>query len=335
MKMRKKAVLYFFIFLVLLLVPLIVKSQYWIHVLIMSGIFIIQALALNLVYGYIGQLSLGHQAFWGIGGYASALVSLRLGFPFWASLLFAGAFAALIGTFIGLLTLRLKGHFFVIITICFANIIYIVCLNWISLTGGPMGITGIPMPRIDFGFFSFSFSSKTHYYWLILPLVLATVYIIWRLVNSRVGRAWIAIRESEDVASSVGIDAFYYKTIAFVISTFFAGVAGGFYAHYVTFISPEMFNFSYVIMMVIMVIVGGKGTIGGPIIGGFIFTLISEQLRMAREYRMPIIAIILGVAIIYMPEGIYPHIISLARRWQLKGLFKKITSLNAGSFIFK
>jgi len=325
MKYSKEIIPYFFIFF-LLLIPTIVKSQYYIHILIMSGIFIIQALALNLIYGYVGQLSLGHQAFWGIGGYVSALLALRLGFPFWACFLLAGICTAVVGSFIGLLTLRLKGHFFVIITICFANIIHIICLNWISLTNGPMGITGIPSPRIDFGFFSFSFSSKTSYYYLILGLVLITIYTMYRLVNSRIGRAWIAIRENEDVAASVGVNVYYFKMMAFVISVFFPGLAGSVYAHYVSFIGPEMFSFSYIVIVLIMVIAGGKGTIVGPVIGGFIFTLISEELRLAQEYRMPIIAVILAIVVIYMPQGILPMIVDWVRRWRSKELFilKKI-----------
>lgn len=289
------------------------------HIIIMSGIFMMQASALNLIYGYAGQLSLGHQAFWGISGYTSALLALKLGWSFWICLPAAGIFALVTGAFIGFITLRLRGPYFIILTICFSQVMYLISLNWIGLTNGPMGIIGIPVPQLHIPpFLNLVFSSKIHYYYLLLGLMIITIIAIRRLVNSHIGRAWIAIRENEDLAESVGIKAYAYKIMAFAISAFIVGLTGSFYAHYVTFISPEMFNFFYVINMLVILIAGGKGTIMGPIIGALIFTALPEYLRGAQAYRMPVYAVILLVVVIFMPKGIVPMVGNIAPRFMKK-----------------
>ena len=287
------------------LLPFIVRDNYNLHLIIMSMIFIELAAGLNLIVGYVGQLSLGHAAFFGIGAYTSALLNLNLGVPFWEGMVLAGGMAALIGFLLGYITLRVRGHCFVLITIAFAEIFKLIHFNWVDLTHGQMGLSDIHPPAIKIpGLVDMVFSTKGQYYYLALVLVIITVYVTGRLVNSRLGRAFIGIRENEMLAESVGISAFKYSMIAFVIGAFFAGIAGSFYAHYITFISPDLFSFSVTTTMIVMLVMGGKGTVAGPIVGAVIFTIVPEYLRIAEKLRLPIFGLILLIGIMYMPQGL-------------------------------
>lgn len=289
----------------LLLLPLIIRDNYNMHLIIMSMIFIELAAGLNLIVGYVGQLSLGHAAFYGIGAYTSALFNLNLGVPFWEGMILAGGMAALIGFLLGYVTLRVRGHCFVLITIAFAEIFKLIHFNWVELTHGQMGLSDIHPPAIRIpGLGEMVFSSKAQYYYLALVLVAVTIYVSSRLVHSRLGRAFVGIRENEMLAESVGIDPFKYSMVAFVVGAFFAGIAGSFYAHYITFISPDLFSFSVTTTMIVMLVMGGKGTVVGPIVGAVIFTLLPEYLRIAEKLRLPIFGLILLVGIMYMPQGL-------------------------------
>jgi branched-chain amino acid transport system permease protein len=274
----------------------------------MAGFFYMLVASLNLLVGYLGQLSLGHTAFMGVGAYTSALMSLKLGAPFWLSLLVALAVTLIMSVLFGLIVLRLRGPYFVILTLCFAEILQIVAVNWVSLTNGPMGLPGIGPPS----FFGHKLVSKTDFYYFMLGIVLLMTFIIWRLVNSHIGRAVISLRENEDLAESVGVSAFRYGMIMFVVANLFAAVAGSFYAQYISYLNPEIFGFSYMITMLVMLIAGGKGTITGPLLGCFIFTLLPELLRGTDHYRTPIYGVILIVVAMFMPQG-------------LKGLIDRLT----------
>ncbi len=288
-----------------LALPLIVRDNYNMHLIIMSMIFIELAAGLNLIVGYVGQLSLGHAAFFGIGAYTSALLNLNLGVPFWEGMVLGGAIAALIGFLLGYVTLRVRGHCFVLITIAFAEIFKLIHFNWVDLTHGQMGLSDIHPPAIRIpGLLDLSFSTKVPYYYLALVLVAITIYVTGRLVHSRLGRAFVGIRENEMLAESVGINAFKYSMVAFVVGAFFAGIAGSFYAHYITFISPDLFSFSVTTTMIVMLVMGGKGTVAGPIVGAVIFTILPEYLRIAEKLRLPIFGLILLVGIMYMPQGL-------------------------------
>ncbi len=293
--------------LALVLLPLIVTSKYHLHLLIMAGIFAILTMGLNLIYGYVGQLSLGHTAFFGIGAYTSALLALRLQLSFGITLLSAAVVAGAAGVFIGHITLRLRGAYFVIVTLSFSEIIYLVAVNSVDFTGGPMGLPGVPgaggwLPILG----TWELTSKTSYYYLVVCVLVPLVFIVCRMIRSPIGTAFVALRENEDLATSVGIGAYRYAMVAFVTGAMFAGLGGSLYAHYVGFISPEVFTFHYMILMLVMVIMGGLGTISGPIVGSVLFTLIPEYLRVADKLREPIFGAILMVSIIFMPRGIVP-----------------------------
>jgi branched-chain amino acid transport system permease protein len=284
--------------------PFWVPNPYHLHVLIMAGIFAILALSLNLLLGYTGQLSLGHTAFFGIGAYTSALLTLRLDGSFWLGLPAGAALSGAAGWAIGRLALKLRGAYFVLVTISFAGVISLVSINWMDLTNGPLGLPGVPAPALG----PLSLKSKRAYYYLVLVGVVLTYAVCHRLVNSRVGRAFVALRENEPLAESVGIDGTRYLVLAAVVSAALAGVAGSLYAHYVRFVSPEVFLFSYTVTMVIMVIGGGKGTLAGPVVGALLFTALPEALREVVPWQWQMLAygVLLVLLVYFLPRGIVP-----------------------------
>jgi branched-chain amino acid transport system permease protein len=289
--------------------PLWVWNPYHLHTLIMAGIFAVLALSLNLLLGYTGQLSLGHAAFFGIGAYASALLSVKLDWSPWIGMLAAAVLPGLAGWGIGRLALKLRGAYFVLLTISFAGVVSLVSVNWMDLTNGPLGIPGVPALAIALpGVPELSFRGKSAFYYLVLVAVVAAYVLCRRLIASRIGRALVALRENETLAESVGIDGTFYLVLAAVISAAMAGAAGGLYAHYTRFVSPEVFLFTYTVTMVIMVVAGGKGTLAGPVVGAVIFTVLPEALRALAswQWQMLIYGILLIAALFFMPRGIVP-----------------------------
>jgi branched-chain amino acid transport system permease protein len=295
--------------------PFWVWNPYHLHTLIMAGIFAVLALSLNLLLGYTGQLSLGHAAFFGIGAYASALWSLRLEWSPWLGLVAAVALPALAGFAIGRLALKVRGAYFVLLTISFAGVVSLVSVNWMDLTNGPLGLPGIPALAVALpGAGELSLRSKSAYYYLVLAAAVASYGLCRRLVRSRVGRALVALRENETLAASVGIDGTHYLVLAATVSAGMAGAAGGLYAHYTRFVSPEVFLFTYTVTMVIMVVAGGKGTLAGPVVGAVIFTVLPEALRALAswQWQMLLYGVILIATLMFLPRGIVPE---LAARW--------------------
>jgi branched-chain amino acid transport system permease protein len=296
--------------LALLTAPAWLASPYHLHVLIMAGIFAILALSLNLLLGYTGQLSLGHAAFFGIGAYTSALLALKLDWSFWLALPCAALASGIAGWAIGRLALKLRGAYFVLVTISFAGVISLVSINWMELTNGPLGLPGVPPPELG----PWSLRTKRAYYYLVLAAAALTYLVCHRLVHSRIGRALVALRENEPLAESVGIDGTRYLVLAAIVSAALAGVAGSLYAHYTRFVSPEVFLFTYTVTMVIMVIAGGQGTLLGPVLGALLFTALPEALREAVSWQWQMLAygIVLIVLVFFLPRGIVPTF----ERWQ-------------------
>jgi len=310
--------------------PLWMSNLYVLHILIMTGIFIIAAMSLNLLLGFTGQLSLGHVAFFGIGAYTSSLVSLgfevhllpdwQVGLeakPVWLGMLFGILLAGLCGWVIGRVSFKVRGAYFVIVTVSFAEVVRLIALNWVELTQGPMALNNIPVLRLGLpGWFEFAFLRKPANYYLVLLVGVVAYLLIRRLVNSRAGRAMIALRENEALAASVGIDVTRYLVLATFVSAGIAGAAGALYAHYVRIVDPEVFSFIYTVTMVIMVITGGKGTLAGPIVGGLIFGLLPETLRafsIPPEIQWVIYGVLMILIVYFLPEGIVP---ALRRWWQ-------------------
>lgn len=309
--------------LALVTAPAWLVSPYHLHVLIMAGIFTILALSLNLLLGYTGQLSLGHAAFFGIGAYTSALLALKLDWAFWLALPSAAVTAGFAGWAIGRLALKLRGAYFVLVTISFAGVISLVSINWMELTNGPLGLPGVPPPELG----PWTLRTKRAYYYLVLAGAALAYLVCHRLVHSRIGRALVALRENEPLAESVGIDATRYLVLAAVISAALAGIAGSLYAHYTRFVSPEVFLFSYTVTMVIMVIAGGQGTLVGPVIGAILFTALPEALReaVAWQWQMLAYGVVLIVLVFFLPRGIVPSF----ERWQQRKVRSRIASRTA------
>lgn len=298
--MEQRKYLFVVLIAVLAILPTVI-SDYFVRIIIMSGIYIILTLGLNLVTGYTGQFCLGWAAFYGIGAYTSALLALNLKLSFWIGLPAGGLMAALFGIALGIPTMRLKDIYLAITTMGFGEIIRLVLLNWADLTRGSMGLPGIPAPS----FFGISLDNNYFYYYFMLALVCLVVLAMERIINSRLGRALIAIREDELAAKSMGIDTTRYKIIAFTVGAFFAGIAGGFYAHYASYIDPQSFSFSESTIVLAMVVLGGMGSIKGSIFGALVLTFLPEILRDVAEYRMIIFGLIMMVVMLTRPQGIF------------------------------
>ncbi len=307
------------VLLALFALPMVVHNEYFLHLCIVSAIFVMVALGLNLIVGYVGQLSLAHAAFFALGAYVSALLFLKLKWSMWIGLPAAALITGITAFALGWVILRVRGHRFVIITVAFAEIMKLVAANWIDVTRGFMGLPGLQIPALYLpGIGDIDLSSKERFYYVALVAALLTFWLCAKLVGSSVGRAFALVRENEVLAESLGISAFCYCMIAFVAGAAMAGAAGALYGHYVGFVSPDLFNFSYVTIMLIMVILGGKGTLIGPVLGAVIFTFLPELLRDASQYRMVLFATILIVATMFMPRGIiFPLVEHLVpARWK-------------------
>ena len=322
-----RRVLPYVVVLLLASVPAWLGDPYILNAFITTGIFTIAAMSLNLLLGYTGQLSLGHVAFFGIGAYVSALTSLGFdvelfeGFhvvhepwPAVYGLLLAIVFAGLCGYLVGKLSFRVRGAYFVIVTISFAEVVRLVALNWVELTQGPLALTNIPPFTLGIpGLGYVTLYGKVGNYFLILGVGVVAYVAIKRLVESRVGRAMVALRENESLAISVGINVTRYLVLAAVVSAAIAGAAGSLYAHYLKIIDPDIFLFLYTVTMVIMVITGGKGTLMGPVVGGAIFGAIPVIVRSfaAPEVQWILYGAFMVAIIFVLPQGIVPAI----ERW--------------------
>lgn len=286
-----------------ILFPIVVKNNYILHLMILLGVYIILGVSLNVVTGLTGELDLGHAAFFGIGAYASSLFTIKIFGSFWLGMLVAALTSLLFGILLGIPSLRIRGDYLAIVTLGFSEIVRYVLLNWQSFTNGPMGIHGIQLPSI----LGFRLSTKVMLYYLIFALAAITVITTSRLSRSRFGRALVAIRENEIAASAMGINTGYYKIWAFAVTAAFAGIAGSFFAHYMSFISPMNFTSNESILILCMVVLGGKGSLPGSILGVTALLLLPEVLRFVAQYRM----LIYGIAIIFMmifrSNGFWPE----------------------------
>ncbi|GAA5119113.1 branched-chain amino acid ABC transporter permease [Alloalcanivorax gelatiniphagus] len=288
--------------LIALAFPLLVGNQYLLHIGIMVLLYAMLATSLNLIVGYVGEFSLGHTAFLGLGAYSAALLSLRLGLPAWATIPLAGVISALFGVLIGAITLRLRGPYFVIITLAFAEVLRLIANNWVDFTNGPMGLSGVAQPALLAD--ASPLMAKRFYFYLALALTAVSLYLAYRFVYSNNGRAAVTVRENRFVAQSVGIRPFVYAMRAFVLGAFLAGLAGGFYAHYITFVGANVFGFAFMVSMIIMVLIGGKGTLIGPLLGALLVTLLTEYLRELQELRLSLFGLIVMAVVLFLPNGL-------------------------------
>ncbi|MEK6692359.1 MAG: branched-chain amino acid ABC transporter permease [Nitrospirota bacterium] len=298
LKTQKRILTLFFI-LFLLVLPLFMNN-YFIDVTTLTGIYIILALGLNVVVGLAGLLNLGFVAFYALGAYSYAILSTQAGISFWGSLPIGILLVAISGVLLGFPALRLRGDYLAIVTLGFGEMVRLVLNNWDSVTKGPNGILNIAPPEVG----SFAFREPIHYYYLILFFVILTTLAIKRINNSKVGRAWVAIREDEVAAEAMGIDTIRMKLFAFSFGAMWAGLGGVFFAAKMRFVSPESFTFFESVIILCMVILGGMGSIAGVILGAMILVILPEALRGFENYRMLALGAGLILIMVFKPEGI-------------------------------
>jgi branched-chain amino acid transport system permease protein len=284
------------------ILPLITRNEYLVHIGVIILFSMTMAASFNLIVGYIGEFPLGHTAFLGVGAYTAAILSTRLGLPIYATVPIGGVFSAIAGLFIGSITLRLRGPFFVIVTLCFAEVLRLVASNWVDLTNGPMGVSGIPKP----GWIATqsTLGQKMCFYYIAWLIAAITLYVCFRFVYSNLGRAAVAVRENRFVAQSVGIKPYHYALLTFVLAALLCGFAGSFYAHYISYVGPEVFGFPFMISMIIMVLLGGKGTLAGVIVGPIVIVLLQEYLRDLQTLRLSIFGLIVMAVVLFLPNGL-------------------------------
>ncbi len=301
-----------FVLLPFALFPLIDRNAYHIDVLTTIGIYVLLAMGLNVCVGNTGLLNLGYAAFFAIGAYTYALVNWHWGWSFWLGLPTSGLVAMLFGILIGIPSMRIRGDYLAITTLGFGEIIRISFNNLDKWTGGPNGILGIDRPRLwlpsleggpHLQVWSFSVNA-TPYFYLVLGLIFVTAYFLLRMGDSKVGRAFVAIREDELAASCMGIPTLSMKLIAFGISSFIAGCAGCVFAAKQTIITPDSFDFILSVLILAMVVLGGMGNIWGAALGALILGILPELLRGFAIYRMLIFGLIMILMMIFRPQGI-------------------------------
>lgn len=300
----------------LIALPWIVTNDYHLRIVVLGGFYVILALSLNITTGFAGLLSLGHAAFFGLGAYTSALLMVAGGWSFWPAMLAGTAGAALIGAALGIMSLRLRGDYLAIATICFAEVLRLLALNWVSVTRGPMGIPGIPAPEL----FGIPLDSQQAFYYLVGILAAVVIYTAHVIARSPFGRALFALRDNELAAEAMGIDTRRYKVAAFTIGAMFAGMAGTLYAPWQTFISPDSFTLLESVLILCMLIVGGLGSLWGVVCGAILLTFSLEILRPLEDYRMAVYGALLVALMIYRPQGVLGNF-SLTAIWRrLRGV---------------
>ena len=265
-----------------------VINSYYKGIITFALINIILAVSLNLIVGFTGQLCLGHAGFMSIGAYMSALITQKAGIPFIASIFIAAIISCIFAALIGYPTLKLTGDYFAITTLAFGEIIRIIIMN-VDVVGGARGFTGIPIKTT----FSVAFA-----------FMVLSIIVIKNIINSSQGRAMLSVRENEIAAESMGINAFKYKMMAFIIAAFFAGLAGGLYAHYAGYIKPDSFDFNKSIDYLTFVVFGGMGSLSGSVIAATVLTFLPELLRGMGDFRMILYPLALIILMIFRPEGL-------------------------------
>jgi len=305
MKWLKANWFYLVVLVIALVLPLIITNRYYAQVITMSLLFAIGALSLNLIMGFTGQASLAHGGFFAIGAYGVAILTYTLGWNFWLALPAASLLAAFVGFLVGMPALRTRGAYFAITTMCLGEIIYLIAGNWMELTGGHNGIVGIPVPSPIFipGLGQLTFQSQIPQYYLVLFFLMLTLFVMYRLTKSLRGMTFLATAINEDLAEAVGINIFRTKLLSFVVSNFFAGLAGGIYASLIGSISPSVASLTMTFNFIMYILLGGITTLAGPIIGAFIIPILLEYLQFLQDFQMILFGFLLIVVIIYFPTG--------------------------------
>jgi branched-chain amino acid transport system permease protein len=311
----KKELIKYAVFAVCVLVtPLLLSGSYLMNVLVFVGIHTLLAVALNLLLGYAGQISLGHAAFFGLGAYGSGILTATCNWNPWLAMLTVAVVVGALAFAIGSPILKLKGHYLAMATLGMGIIVYIVFNEWVVLTGGPSGFSGIPNLQVG----PLVFDSDLKNYYLVWGFVLGCVLLSVNLANSRIGRAFRAIHDAEVAARVVGVNSRLLKVQVFALSAMICAIAGSLYAHVMTFIAPPSFGFNISVELLTMVVIGGLGSIYGSFLGALLLTMLPEFLRFMQDYDIVFYGGLLMVMTIFMPGGLVRGI---------PAFFRKVTGL--------
>lgn len=329
---KREAVLYSLGLIAVLFLPALlglvpgIALNYILYLISLGLIYAIVAIGLNLLIGYAGQFSLGHAGFFAIGAYTSALLTFRLGMPFMVALLAAGLLTAAIGFLLGLPALRLSGPYLAVATLGFGLAVPQLIVWQGAWTGGSSGLHSLPLASIPLGPLSIVFRTDQDYYYLALGMLILLTIFAKNIVSSHTGRAFISIRDSELAARAMGVNLVRYKTTAFALSAFYAGLAGSLYAHLIHGISPEDFTVLLSVDFLTMIVLGGLGSVSGALLGAFLLTLLQNvltRLPVVRDFKnlyIVVLGVILILTITFLPQGIAGAWRRLRLRWSARSL---------------
>jgi len=296
------------------LLPVLIRNPYFLSVIMISYTWAIAVYGMNVLLGYTGQLSLAQAGFFGIGAYTVGVLTVTYEMSFWISLVAAVVLSSAVGFVVGLFALRTRNEYFAIFTLGVGIVIFLVIEKWESVTGGRLGLIGVPYPE--------PLTELSHLYYLIFAFLLLTIYMVASISRSLVGRGFVAIRNSEDLARATGINVGTNKQLAFVISTGLAGLAGALYAPNIGFLGPAIANVPITFNMLLYLLVGGLGSLSGPLVGALLVATLQQFLQQFQEYQLVIFGPILVILIIFFPSG-------LAGLWHRIG--NRLASRRAGS----
>jgi len=301
-KSAKKFTLILVALVILLVIPIVVRSEYIIYILTLGFILSILSVGYNLMYGYTGILNFFWGASYCIGAYTSALITLKWGIPVWIAIVLSGLCSMGVSVLVSVVGFRLSDFFFWMITWLFAWLVGLLVYNEAEITGGPMGLKSIPPPEPILGI---NFNNYTSYYYLALCMLLLSVFIIHKIVKSNFGKVFISIREDALLSECAGHNTFLYKILSASFGSFFAGLAGSLYAHFIQYLHPSILGIWTTLEIICYLVVGGIGTALGPIIGTILMIFVSEFLRITTEIRMILFGLIIVIAVIGAPKGIW------------------------------
>ncbi len=289
------------LFILGLAFPFMAGNDYHLTVMSTAYIFAIATVGLNLITGYTGQFNLAHAGFMAVGAYTVGILTVDYQVPFWIAFALSGFVTAAIGWPLGIVSLRLKGHYFSIFTLCVGYIMFLVIEKWESLTHGTVGIIGIPAPT-PIG--PITFDTPRALYYMVFFFLVVGVWVMHRIVNSLLGRTFMAIRNSDELAESLGINLMRNKVVSFVLSVFYAGLAGGLYAGFVRFLGPDLAGVHHTFDMTMFMLIGGIGTMLGPLLGALAMPWLTQYLQFLQDYRFVVFGPLLILLVIFMPNGI-------------------------------
>jgi branched-chain amino acid transport system permease protein len=292
------------------LLPVFIRSDYYLSILIFMGINSIVVIGMSMLMGYAGQISLGHAAFYGIGAYSTGVLTTHFGWSIYPAFFFGLGLSAIVAVIIGIPSLRLKGHYLAVATLGIGEIVFICFNEFMELTGGPSGLSNIPPASI----FGISLTGAHRFYFLVWAMVILISWFTLNIIHSRVGRALRAMHGSEVAADAMGVNISSFKIQVFVLSAMYASVSGSLYAHFVSFIAPNNFGLMVSILFLMMGVIGGISTIWGAILGACLLTFLPEYLRVFQEYDILAYGIILLLILLFMPEGLLGGVPVLFRK---------------------